>query len=377
MNSARISGGRVLLSPEASGTNTAAASRKKPRWGRRILILGLLLLVAVGVLVALAPTIASSIAPGKVASAVNGSIKGSVKVAAVDVGWFSPTRIGPVEVFDPEGKPVAKAEVNTTTTLWRIVSERWWSMKNLDLGTIDLAGDASIVRGPDGKSNLERAFEPRVASAAKPDSSEAASGSKGRGGIESIKGDLRITNFDLAYAEVDAAGKKIQDLGLRALKGNTKFDYQTASGGSVVTNVDMQGSPTGQGAAADPLKIKLDADVQKLSGSGAAWPLPDVKALKANITNVPLALVDGILKMNGALVRDIGPRADLTADASVSRQNVAAKMLLVSDGARANIDIATKDNAIVAVQSTDTGSSANTVSLRSTEFLDKIGRAHV
>lgn len=379
MNNARISGGRVLLSPNATGSGS---TKPKPRWGRRLLILALLLFIVVGALVALAPTIASNIAPGKIEAALNAQYKGTFKVGSLRIGWFSPTAIGPIQVLDPAGSPVAKVEINTTTTLWRIVSERWWSMKNLDLGTIDLAGDASIVRGPDGKSNLERALEPRnpaaKADTSKPASSGGGSGSAG-GGIESIKGDLRITNFDLAYAETDASGKKVQDLGLRALKGNTKFDYQTASGGSVAANVDMQGAPTGAtapagggGVASDPLKIKLDADIRQLSGSGAAWPLPDVKALKANISNVPLALVDGILKMNGALVRDIGPRADLTADASISRQNVAAKLALVSDGAKADLNIATKDGAIVAVQAADPSAQANTITLRSTEFLDSL-----
>lgn len=358
----------MLLSPDTTGSGS---TKRKPRWGRRLLIVALLLLVAVGVLIALAPSIASSIAPGKVESALNAQYKGTFKVGALRVGWFSPTAIGPIQVLDPAGAPVAKVEVNTTTTLWRIVSERWWSMKNLDLGTIDLAGDASIVRGPDGKSNLERALEPRVTTT-KSDSPKPTTGSGGGGGgIESIKGDLRITNFDLAYAETDASGKKVQDLGLRALKGNTKFDYQTASGGSVAANVDLQGAPTGA-AATDPLKVKLDADIRQLSGSGAAWPLPDVKALKANISNVPLALVDGILKMNGSLVRDIGPRADLFVGAAVSRQNVAAKLALVSDGAKANLDIATKDGAIVAMDSTDANLPSNTITLRSTEFLDSL-----
>ena len=80
---------------------------RRPRWGRRLVIAGGVLLLVLGAIVALAPTIASSNAPGKIEGAVNGDIKGRVKVARAKIGWFKTLQAGPVEVYDDAGNLVA------------------------------------------------------------------------------------------------------------------------------------------------------------------------------------------------------------------------------------------------------------------------------
>src|SRR5262245_42513132 len=72
---------------------TQAVERPQPgqppprrRWVRPLLWTAGGLLVALTILVALAPTIASSLAPGIVERSLSGQIAGSVKVSAVNVG---------------------------------------------------------------------------------------------------------------------------------------------------------------------------------------------------------------------------------------------------------------------------------------------------
>lgn len=372
-----------VWSPESTAVPASSPSRPKRRLGRTLLVVLLVLLVLGGVLVLLAPTIASGMLAPRVAAAVNEQIKGQVRIGAIDVGWTSPTAIRDVEVLDPSGKSVARLNVSTPTTLWRVVRERWWSLKTLDAGVVELAGAVNVVRDAEGKTNLERAFEPRTPKpAAQPQSG--ASGSSTSDGLQSVKADVRVTSFDIDYADqaIPGAGGT---MGLKALKGGAKVDYAKAAGGSVVANVDLSATPTGAAASGgEALAIKLDADMSNLAGSGAAWPLPDIKTLKGTVRNVPLTLVDALANMKGALVRDVGPRADVNIDAAVSRQNATAKLLLVSDGARANLDLRSQNGVILAAQAAPAApgagapqaGAANTISLRSTGFLESVPSLH-
>jgi hypothetical protein len=363
---------RVLLSPTGSSTpgSSAPGRPKKRRVLKTLVILGGVVIVVVGGLALLAPTIASNMAPARVESAVNSKIKGSVKVDGVSLGWGAATRLGPITLFDPQGKPVAKVEINTPTTLWRIVSERWWSLSTIDAGTIDISGVADLVRNADGTTNLQSAIEPRQPASTPSGKTDTRKPSSSSGsGIERIKANVNITDFDINYKELASGGSIAQELGLKDLKGPIALNYSSTGTGSLVSKANLSATPTGAAASgsADPMKVSLDADISSLSGSNPQWPMPEVKTLKANVSNLPLTLADALAGMKGSLVRDVGPRADLSIDASVMPSNTAARVKLVSDGAKADLDLATQDGAIVARG----GQAANAITLRSTEFLDQ------
>lgn len=366
-----------LWSPGTTAVPASSSSALRPRrrLGRVLLVVVLSVLVLGAVLALLAPTIASGMLAPRVAAAINEQIKGQVRIGAINLGWTSPTAIRDVEVLDPAGKSVARLNVSTPTTLWRVVSERWWTLKNLDVGVVEVAGAVNVVRDAQGNTNLGQAFEPRQP-ASKPTPTTGSGPSGSTDGLQRVKADIRISNFDIDYTDQAAQGPA-GTMGLKALKGGAKVDYARASGGSVLTNIDLTAAPTGAAASGgEPLAIKLDADMSNLAGSGAAWPLPDIKTLKGTVRNVPLTLVDALANMKGALVRDVGPRADVSVDAAVSRQNASAKFLLVSDGARANLDLRTENGVIVAAPATAPAApgaaAANTISLRSTGFLESV-----
>src|SRR5690606_25631907 len=119
-----------------------------------------------GVLIGFAPAIASSMAPGIIETAAGGSIKGSVKVKDLALSWGGPTKVGPVELYDDTGALVGRLETTVPAGLWRVVSEQWWSQKQLDVGIVELGGKLDVVRDADGSSNLDRALAPKTPSAA-------------------------------------------------------------------------------------------------------------------------------------------------------------------------------------------------------------------
>jgi hypothetical protein len=366
---------RVLWHPEISdGQRGGVPSKPRKRKGKILLVSAVGLLLVVGAAVALAPTLASGMIAPRVEAAVNQRIMGSIKVDQVRLGWTTPTSVGPVELRDPSGKAVARATVNTPTTLWRVVSERWWTARNLDVGVVEIGGSADVVRDAEGRTNLQRALEPRAPQPATSSGAGSAPGSSSGGGIQSVKADVRLTGLNVTYT--DAAQGAASDMGLKDLKGGAMIDYATAGAGRLVSKVDLSGMPTGAAAAGtEPLLIKLDADVSNLSGSGPSWPLPDVKTLKADVKNAPLTLVDALADFQGELVRDVGPRADITLDAALTRQAANARAVLVSDGARADVDLRTVDGVLVAQGGGAGGGggergTSNTLTLRSTGFLE-------
>ena len=353
----------------ASSSATGAASAPKRRGrGKKIvlIVLGLLVVVVVGLVLA-APTIASSIAPGKIEQAANEQIKGKVKVGGLSIGWFSPTTIGPVEIIDPEGKTAARATIAMPATLWRIVSERWWSATKLDVGEVNVSGGLDLIRDSGtGVTNLQRALEPRVAAkTAAPSAAASKSGGAG-GGLESVKAAVKITQFDAVVRDRDAAGKLSAQQGVKDLKGTVNLDY-AARPMSIAAATDLSATPVG-GGTTDAVKIKLDSSVSMKAAGGL-----DAFKVKGDVAGAPMGLIDALAGQGGALVQGIGTRADLHVDASGTAQAAMAKVALQSAGAKADLDVALKDGVLSAAQATQgasgAGGASNTISLKSTEFL--------
>ncbi len=136
----------------ASGTGMDRTSRRRRIWKWVIFSsLGAVVLGAV-VLVIMLPTIAGWIAPGMIRSAAAEQIEGSVEVEDLSLSWGGPQRVGKLTLRDPKGKDVAEVSVTVPVGLWGLIRG------NYDLGEVNVAAAAAIVRGKDGTTNLERAI---------------------------------------------------------------------------------------------------------------------------------------------------------------------------------------------------------------------------
>ncbi len=360
------------LSPDTSSGNPG--TRPARRGGkRRIVLLGLGgLIVIMAILVVLAPTIASSVAPGKIESAASQSIKGSVKVGAIRLGWFSPTEVEGLSILDPEGKTCATVSVKSAATLWRVVSERWWSAKNLDVGETEMSGVLDLVRdGATGVTNLQRALEPRVAggsaAGAKSDAKPAGSSGAGGGGLESVKGSLTITRLDATVKDKDAKGVMGPEQGVKGLKGTVSVDY-AKSPASIAAKGNFSGTPVGPGSENGPMTVEADVSVKP----GARGGIDSFKCL-LDVVGAPVGIVDAVARQGGAMVGAMGTRADIRVEANGTPSAARADVLLVAPGANANLALGLKDGVLTSVAPLSGTTSASihpgTISVRSTEFL--------
>lgn len=151
-----------------SQTQTAPSPSKAPKRRKsafkRIALGGLMLLLALVLIVALAaPMVASRLVPGIVASALNEDIKGAYSIDGAKISWGGPQKIQGVTLKDPDGKVVAQLDASADTSLFKLASGK------LDLGTIRLSGKVDVVADKNGHTNLDAALEKTAsAKAAKP-----------------------------------------------------------------------------------------------------------------------------------------------------------------------------------------------------------------
>lgn len=350
--------------PDRTTGETRAAGRGRRRTGRVIAIVAGAVVVVLVVLVALAPTIASSMAPGRIEGALNPTIQGRVEVEKASIGWFSPLKAGPVEVYDPAGERVARVEIDAPVTVWQVVSNAWWSAERIDVGTVTLAGDASIKQYNDGTTNLQRAFEPTAESAAKPKEPSAPSDRP----LPAVKAGVEITNFD-ATVRKEADGFK-DEMGVKGLKGVANVDADV-SGGTIKATADLSGNAlagSAGGGAGAPMTLKVDADIQRKAG--AEWSAAGLERakVKVNVDRAPVAVVDALGQFGGALVEGVGREAGLAVDVQGGGDALAADVSLTAEGASAEAHLAMRDGRLT----TAADKPATAMRVRSTEFLSEL-----
>lgn len=166
-------------SPQNAGL-TPFVPKPRKRWGRRLLLVGGVLVVLLLILVALAPTLAGTAPLRALAlSRVNGMLNGSVTVDDTSFGWFSGQRVGGVKVFDEQKSLIL--EVNRIETDLGLASAL---RGNLALGTTLI--DLNLTRlqiDAEGNTNLDQLVK-----------SSPASMPSGAGKPASAAGDGRLPN---------------------------------------------------------------------------------------------------------------------------------------------------------------------------------------
>lgn len=359
-------------------TEQPAAPRGRRRLRR---VLGIAVVAVLVLLVAgavLAPTIGSALAPGMIEGSVNPRIKGRVSVAEASIGWFAGLEVGPVEVFDPEGRLAASVRVAAPVTLWEAVSGRYWSAASLDLGTIEASGKLDLRQYNDGTTNLDRALAPKASGPHADGKKEQGSGaggsggSGGAGGAPSIKATLKVTGLDISVR--NERDNFASEIGLRPLKGEASVDADlggSSSGGGVIkARADFTGNAVASGSGASPaqaMALKLDADVKRKGAGGWSVEGIDHADVKLSLSNAPVEIADALASMGGALVRAVGEKADVTIDATGNGSKMDAAVRVVSTGLNADAHLAVADGVLTGVPD-----KPSSVALASTGFLESL-----
>jgi len=348
-----------------AATELPQRPRHARRWIVRLLLVLAILIVAA---VALAPWGASRIAPRRIEAAAAESIQGSVKVGAVSVGWFSPLAAGPIRLLDPQGQQVALVEMDAPITLWRIVSERWWSARSLDLGTIMLTGDIDIVRRTDGTTNLDAALAPRTPS---PTPAPSGGGGSSTAQMPSIKARLQIAQLDATIREQKADGTSGPELGVRKLTGPVDINIDQ---GSLLAKADLKAEAVAAGGTT-PSVIALHADIKQKSASGPSGFSPgniERATVELDATGIPSAIIDALGGFGGALEQGLGAASDVQVriDGNLAAADIAFEFR--SPGATADAALKLTDGVLVAGAS---GRPALTLNLKSTGFVSRLPQA--
>lgn len=344
-------------------------SAPRPRGRRRWLLrLSLGAAALVVLLIALAPWIASRIAPGMVESAAASSIQGSVKVSTLSIGWFSPLRAGPVQLLDPAGQPVASVQADAPITLWTILGNRWWSASSIDLGTITVRGGATLVRKPDGSTNLEAAIAPRAGT-----SGGSGAGTKKQGGATTpdIKLKLDIAQLEVTVREQQADGTLGPEVGVKQLTGtiDAALDQRGLAAGAELKARAIAGD------AASDTAIAFTLDARERTPLGAAGLTPDNLeriSFSLEASGVPSALVDALAGMAGALQAGLGDKADVALRIQGDARNATINLLLDAPDAQAYATLKLVDGVL---QAEIPDKPALVLSLDSTTFLAGVPQA--
>lgn len=285
---------------------------KAPKKSRKLKILGFTaaaLVLVVGGVIVLAPTIASSLAPGIIAGQSGTTVNGTISVSNVSLGWGGPQRIDGLKIVD-----ASKVEVVSVKSMEVSAGLLSLITGNLDLGTVAVSGvKANVVKRADGKTNLE--------SIQKAPASPPASPSRGVEIPSSLKAKISLKDISANYTDetaIQADGKPLQ-VSLSNLDSNINI----AAGQALKIDAKgdaQQGEVGAAGAAAKTGSINIVAVIdQWMNANGTLTP--DIAKVDAtvNVTNLPVALIDafapGIIK-DSSLRKVLGDTVDVQAVAN-------------------------------------------------------------
>jgi len=326
----------------ADGSTSGASSGgpRRRRWVRILLIAAGSLLVLIVVLLALAPTIAGSLAPGIAEGAIAGSINGKAKVGKVGLSWSGSQEIGPIEISDDQGAKVATVTLSLSKGLWGLT--RAGLFGSLDVGEVKVSGAANLVRGADGKLNIEKLIKaPAKVAAGKP----SAPSPKGGGGASepvtiptSLRAALVIDSIEVNYIDLSKGPK-----GEAPPVGSVKIPKLAGKAGIAGGKVDadlsanvLYGAGTDAKTPGGTLTIKATTD--HLTDAKGMLTLDQAMIdAKVDLSDLAIAAADALAGTGQGLVQALGP----TLKASVAVKGGAGKsdvtLNIASNGLNADV----------------------------------------
>ena len=283
----------MVNSRSSSDNNAKIASPSAPR-GRKWLIYGLGLFFALGLLAALVPTILStSWGRSMLVGAINDSVRGSVAIDTLSLSWLDGQSIRGVEILDPAGKTVGRLEeVSTEISLLNVMQ------KDLSLGQTTIRGlNAELLVDESGANNLSQALEPRQPST--------------RAGAPIF---VPITgNIELADARMTVTTPHAEPAVFEGLKGTMRIESADRMLDVGLEGRSQQGDRSGE--------FKITGQVTDLISPDGTLNLQAAKGnLEADVKDLPIDSVDGLLGLQGLLSAAAGESANLNIQVSGTAQ---------------------------------------------------------
>ena len=152
--------------PESSAPVSPPKPVRKKRWGRKIVIGFLLILVLIGGLILLAPTIAGT---GPVRRAVvgklNEKLNGSIEIQNWSLGWTGGLRVDGIKIFDDRKSEILSvAHLRTELSLLDAIRGRFHCGETV----IDEPNLEQLIIYPDGSNNFQKLLKQPPAMTSEP-----------------------------------------------------------------------------------------------------------------------------------------------------------------------------------------------------------------
>lgn len=306
-----------------------AAKPKRRKW---VWIGGGLLGLA-AVTLAAAPTIAGLLTPSMINSLAG--TKGKIQIENASFGWIGGQKIGTTKILDPDGKEVATLTLSVRNGLLTILSG------GLDLGSVEIAGKANIVRYADGTTNLDRALAPAKQAESK---SSTASAKQSKPAVPSgLNVQLESKGLEVSYEDRSQPGLSV------SIKN---FSIVADAQAGKPLSATLSGKATAADGSSGDFKATIKADNwSEKNGTLTAASAPQNTKLELTIdvAGVPTSLLDAIAANGGMFGRALGKSVDLRVDAKGSLKQADATLDFKSEGAVAKAKLQAKDNIIESV----------------------------
>jgi len=242
-------------------------TERRRRWLRRTLIGGGIAMVAILLFLALLPVfIGWGLFHGVVRDAIGASFNGDVEVKGLALNWFGTQEIEELSITAPGGDAEAHLALRLERGLLPLV------FGSADYGTLHLGGTVEGVRYEDGSTSIQKLLKEKEET-------------------EPLEMRVRIISDGIDVSLRDLATDEV--LALRALSGEVLFDPT----GKTKIEVDGGTSVAGRTGA-----LKASGSIDRLYGESGFIDLRGAAfGLRAEVSELPVAVLDGLLGLEGRL----------------------------------------------------------------------------
>ncbi|MEX2543988.1 MAG: hypothetical protein WD316_02555 [Phycisphaeraceae bacterium] len=307
------------MTPSAASNATSDANDtpapRRPRRRRWQLLALALLVVLVLIGVALVPTLLSTqMGKRTILGVVNDRIRGSVDAEAVALTWFRGQSVTDLRLFDPAGEQVLHAPRIDAPDL-RLLPVAMGSQR---IGRVDIhVADVRLTQRPDEPTNLAQAVEPTAPT----DPDDPGAELDADANVQ-----LRVTAERIRYEAPNVEPVELTDL-------TAAFDVERLERIALSIASDVRiGDRPGRIDADFTLHDAFDADGQPQLGTARVDG-------GAQLVTLPLAMLDGLLQLDGRLVALLGEELDAELTAAGQLEDLTANVSATSDRFRANFAI--------------------------------------
>lgn len=313
----------------------ATGKRPKRRWLRRIVLAAVLLVVLLIVLVIFAPAIlGSDSGRAFVLGIVNDRIAGRVEADSLSLNWGGGQSLTGVVVRDVDGKEVARVgRVDLPDATLLALARGKWSLGRIEI--VQVAGD--IVGYEDGTTNLQRALAmrgPSPAPTAQPGTPAPTGQAPAAGWPQGLSFGLALRDIDIAYRALGV------DEPIRLTVSDADLSAADPANLSLKLNAKLaQGTRGGALTADATIKQLFDASGNLRAGNAVAQ-------VKADLSGLPIDLLDSLAAQDGKLLALLGPVLNGHILADVTTAGGTASIRAISENLNINSKVAFDESGV-------------------------------